>query len=886
MGVLNGQLANQDTFNEAFLDKNADTETSNKITLSDPDEGSTVDSVQGSINEIFDTQGTSEGDANAKVYANTNYIADGDSQKTAIEKLDAQAGTSNTSLTTHVADLTAHRNFDTLANLTTWAATADNGWFAFATDAKQSFQVIDGALEPIGGGGGFNYLGTWNASTNTPTLPVGDEENGDFYIVSVAGTQDIGNGSVDWAVGDWAIYNDLTGFLKIDNSELVSNVNGQTGAVVLDADDIAETATRYWDVKNNRTATTNPTVTNDDTENYSQGSTWLNTSTGTMYVCTDASTGAAIWKIQSGSDSKNTRWGNINRNTVSSSDWVATGDAAVTDTSTDGSIQDSFQVNTGTAGNTAEIEHIIPPAAIDVRYNQAVIEYQLFDITDPVVCTVLDWNDNTIGQVELPQTGSGAATADNLRFAHATVDFSFPFAHGSTFRSVKFQFECASDITAGQFLVNFIQSDSNARDIGQWVDEGFLLMNGYAGKNGSTVYFTSVEDKSMSKFGAYTNTSSGFKFTASTSFTADIRFFSNTLTAVASDASIYLNGSVLTQEGDGSASFKRMNPSYTQPLVDGDEIEFLLSGAAAGAEMKAVIRATRDRRSIMSEVESVFNEWQIESGVTIEATTTDPIKPTTVDVEEIAYRRNGQDILANFRYYAASTAGSTAGSGDYLFTLPNSLRFDSGIVDFYTTAEGIGVWQIPTGQTYGVGTIADGTNQFTGFVVPYDETRFRLFGYYSNIYGVAGNGFFPLTGNETISINLRAPIEGWSTKEIVSIPVDEIIADGNEYPVFGKRINVGGVWYQVFRRGFTGASATKATGLPLTLKPVSNSWVRQPGNSLYSNVVGTASNFVRHDYYYSGVNAGDLVVSNTGAYDGTDIVYSFDYYDTARPLYS
>jgi len=53
------------------------------------------------------------------------------------------------------------------------------------------------------------YLGTWNASTNTPALasstaPAGPA--GSYYIVSVAGTTTL-NGISDWTVGDWAIWN-------------------------------------------------------------------------------------------------------------------------------------------------------------------------------------------------------------------------------------------------------------------------------------------------------------------------------------------------------------------------------------------------------------------------------------------------------------------------------------------------------------------------------------------------------------------------------------------------------------------------------------------------------------------------------------------------------
>ena len=54
---------------------------------------------------------------------------------------------------------------------------------------------------------GESFKGTWNASTNTPTLADGTGANGDFYLVSVAGTQNLGSGSISFTVGDQVIYN-------------------------------------------------------------------------------------------------------------------------------------------------------------------------------------------------------------------------------------------------------------------------------------------------------------------------------------------------------------------------------------------------------------------------------------------------------------------------------------------------------------------------------------------------------------------------------------------------------------------------------------------------------------------------------------------------------
>lgn len=89
--------------------------------------------------------------------------------------------------------------------------------------------------------GGLVYQGSWNASTNTPTLASGVGTNGYYYVVSVAGTTNL-DGITDWQVGDWAIFNGTT-WQKIDQTNLVSSVNGQTGAVVLGYADVGAPST-------------------------------------------------------------------------------------------------------------------------------------------------------------------------------------------------------------------------------------------------------------------------------------------------------------------------------------------------------------------------------------------------------------------------------------------------------------------------------------------------------------------------------------------------------------------------------------------------------------------------------------------------------------------
>lgn len=85
--------------------------------------------------------------------------------------------------------------------------------------------------------GGLQYQGTWNASTNTPTIPAASSSNKGYYFkVATAGTTTV-NGVSEWGVGDMILSNGTT-WDKIDNTENVVSVAGKTGAVTLTASDV------------------------------------------------------------------------------------------------------------------------------------------------------------------------------------------------------------------------------------------------------------------------------------------------------------------------------------------------------------------------------------------------------------------------------------------------------------------------------------------------------------------------------------------------------------------------------------------------------------------------------------------------------------------------
>jgi len=97
--------------------------------------------------------------------------------------------------------------------------------------------------------GFVNYEGTWNASTNTPTLVSSVGTKGDYYVVSVTGSTNL-NGVTTWTQGDWAIFNG-TAWEKVDNTDLVTSVAGRTGAITLTTADIGGLGTIATQAANN-----------------------------------------------------------------------------------------------------------------------------------------------------------------------------------------------------------------------------------------------------------------------------------------------------------------------------------------------------------------------------------------------------------------------------------------------------------------------------------------------------------------------------------------------------------------------------------------------------------------------------------------------------------
>jgi ribosomal protein L35AE/L33A len=117
---------------------------------------------------------------------------------------------------------------DTLASLQTQiddlipSQTGNSGKFLTTNGTSTSWASV---------AGGLSYQGTWNATTNTPTLASSTGTNGYYYIVATAGSTNL-NGITDWQVGDWLLFNGSV-WQKIDQSETLQFVTSADASVTV-----------------------------------------------------------------------------------------------------------------------------------------------------------------------------------------------------------------------------------------------------------------------------------------------------------------------------------------------------------------------------------------------------------------------------------------------------------------------------------------------------------------------------------------------------------------------------------------------------------------------------------------------------------------------------
>lgn len=156
------------------------------------------------------------------------------------------------------------------------------------------------------------------------------------------------------------------------------------------------------------------------------------------------------------------------------------------------------------------------------------------------------------------------------------------------------------------------------------------------------------------------------------------------------------------------------------------------------------------------------NHGWIEVGpMTIEATTTSPTKGTVV-TDSVKMKRQGDTGFFEFSY--EQSAAGAAGSGDYLFKLPNGLQFDAS-VPLYSVGSGNAVSEVALQKAmigyFHIGN--GGADRGSGACFAYDSTHFRCSAaaFYTS-YVMFGSAQYTLgAGALGFKATIQAKINGW-----------------------------------------------------------------------------------------------------------------------------
>jgi hypothetical protein len=204
MSVINGQVADQTTFNNAFLSRTTNSSTVAKVSLLNPTTDP-ITSIQDVANELMEVAGITEGDANRLIYGSNNVLVDGQNHKQNLENIDAAfdagAGHDHSGVGGSGAPISAANlaNFNPL--FADWETIQLAGINAQSTDVSLDFagktsggdsvtagvitsapfnrvQILDLSLSPIEDAGGQRVYGRISELAGVWTLDLFTSESG------------------------------------------------------------------------------------------------------------------------------------------------------------------------------------------------------------------------------------------------------------------------------------------------------------------------------------------------------------------------------------------------------------------------------------------------------------------------------------------------------------------------------------------------------------------------------------------------------------------------------------------------------------------------------------------------------------------------------------
>ncbi|MDH3324061.1 MAG: hypothetical protein OEL89_00320 [Candidatus Peregrinibacteria bacterium] len=644
MSVNNGQRADQDTFNNGFLSQDTDSDTTAVIGLNNPSSGGLISNAQQKINDNTSAAANAQSDIDA--------LNNSKDQPSGIPTLDGSG----------------------------------------LLKANQLPAVV------------LKLQGSYNAATNTPTLADTDTGvDGFYYIVTVAGSQDFGNGSLTFQIGDWVFYNNTTtNWEKMDNIDQVVSVAGKTGSVTLDALDISETALRYWSNKNNLVAVTAPSVNDDTTLNYVAGSFWFNQSTNELYNCVDNSTGAAVWNLISGgggsSVGSSSIWSSFNCDNDVIGNWTNTGTGTFTFDSAS-PLNGTTSYKFVASAQNDEVKRLFTPVfrnkgkenSLSVQYTMDVLGFE---------CHIYDTATATIIESFPLEISTGSKTLNIpfiLKDTATTIEVRFKNTHATNTPTLFFD---DGELSDNPFAYkNLIDKQSIVYD----------TFAGYGSTNTAIPYMTTEVSNTGRNILTVSNSSTlGFSVTANRNCTV-VFSFTGTFNAIA-DFGISLNSAQLTTDiasitstdrlaiGTTSAANYADSVSISIDLNTGDVLRPHASTAAGtAAKWSLVVTAQAESEHVLTPQTGADSMVRLHTGNGHGSTNT-AIRRFTTAVDnfgtDITYTDSatlGASFTVNKSgfYYISYVDGDTAGTEGIGVSL-NSSELTTGISSLTVVTDRLG----------------------------------------------------------------------------------------------------------------------------------------------------------------------------------------------------
>lgn len=214
----------------------------------------------------------------------------------------------------------------------------------------------------------------------------------------------------------------------------------------------------------------------------------------------------------------------------------------------------------------------------------------------------------------------------------------------------------------------------------------------------------------------------------------------------------------------------RVSCTFQSSMTSGQQYRVMIvaSVASTGAISLRFDNFTCSRQSSL--IGATMLDFRDMGSMTIGGSTSSPAKGTVV-TDKVFMKREGDSARLRY-YYRQSAASANGGNGNYLFSLPSGMSFDSTKINITGNLDNnIGTFN---------GRYGGGIDHYDGYACAINSTQFVVYLQYQRESGAAQGagilgssiGTLSAAGDMIYVIDILAPISGWSSNVQISSSTD------------------------------------------------------------------------------------------------------------------